>query len=164
MTTARKVVILCGGFAAYRFACELGKDSGYAATLAAPRNHFLFTPLLPSTTVGTLEFRSILEPLRKQGNADFVLMRADALDRSRRRVLGASPLDGRAMELEYDDLVIAVGAVPGTFGIPGVADHATFLKEMRDARVIRRRVLDCLEMASAPGLAPGRTGVQNTRR
>lgn len=28
------------------------------------RNHFLFTPLLPSTTVGTIEFRSIIESIR----------------------------------------------------------------------------------------------------
>lgn len=150
----RKVLVLGGGFAAYRFVRELGPSSGYQATLAAPRNHFLFTPLLPSTTVGTLEFRSILEPLRKQGNAGFQLMAATGIDRARHVVTGVSPLDGRPLELPYDDLVIAVGAVPGTFGIPGVADHATFLKEMRDARVIRRRVLDCLEMASAPGLDP----------
>ena len=143
----RKVLVLGGGFAAYRFVRELGKD-GYQATLAAPRNHFLFTPLLPSTTVGTLEFRSILEPLRNQGNAGFQLMAATGLDRDRRVVSGVSPLDGRPMELPYDDLVIAVGAVPGTFGIPGVADHATFLKEVRDARVIRRRVLDCLDRKS----------------
>jgi NADH:ubiquinone reductase (non-electrogenic) len=150
-TAARKVLVLGGGFAAYRFVRELGRDS-YSTMMAAPRNHFLFTPLLPSTTVGTLEFRSILEPLRNQENASFQLMCAEGLDTERKIVSGSSPLDGRPMELPYDDLVIAVGAVPGTFGIPGVADHATFLKEIRDAREIRRRVLDCLEMASAPGL------------
>lgn len=149
----RKVLVLGGGFAAFRFVRELGRGA-YEATLAAPRNHFLFTPLLPSTTVGTLEFRSILEPLRNQNNAAFQLMAAESIDTARRVVTGSSPLDGRPMELAYDELVIAVGAVPGTFGIPGVADHATFLKEMRDSRVIRRRVLDCLEMASAPGLDP----------
>lgn len=30
----------------------------------SPRNYFLFTPLLPSVTVGTLAARSILEPTR----------------------------------------------------------------------------------------------------
>jgi NADH:ubiquinone reductase (non-electrogenic) len=148
----RRVVVLGGGFAAYRFVRELGSGH-YDATLVAPRNHFLFTPLLPSTTVGTLEFRSILEPLRRQNNAEFRLLEAQALDRTRRVVSGISPLDGRPAEIAYDDLIIAVGAVPGTFGVPGVADHAIFLKEIRDARVIRRRVLDGLEMASAPGLS-----------
>jgi NADH:ubiquinone reductase (non-electrogenic) len=30
----------------------------------SPRNYFLFTPLLPSCTVGTLELRSLMMPLR----------------------------------------------------------------------------------------------------
>lgn len=148
---ARKVLVLGGGFAAYRFVLELGTGE-YAATLASPRNHFLFTPLLPSTTVGTLEFRSILEPLRGQDTAGFQLAAAAVLDRERKIVSCVSPLDGRKTDLPYDDLLIAVGAVPGTFGIPGVAEHALFLKEIQDARRIRRRVLDCLERASWPGL------------
>ena len=30
----------------------------------SPRNYFLFSPLLPSVTVGTLSARSVLEPTR----------------------------------------------------------------------------------------------------
>lgn len=30
----------------------------------SPRNYFLFTPLLPSCTVGTIDVRSIVEPTR----------------------------------------------------------------------------------------------------
>lgn len=37
---------------------EINKDK-YAVTVVSPRNHFLFTPLLPSTAVGTLEFRLV---------------------------------------------------------------------------------------------------------
>ncbi len=149
----RKVLVLGGGFAACRFVRELGAVEGVEVTLAAQRNHFLFTPLLPSTTVGTLEFRSILSPLRKMGNATFQLLEAHSVDRARRVVAGVSPIDGTPIELEYDDLVIAVGAVPGTFGVPGVADHALFLKEVRDARRIRSLVIDNLESASTPGIS-----------
>ena len=35
------------------------------------------------------------------------------------------------LELSYDKLVIAVGAQPNTFGIPGVQAHGLFLKERR---------------------------------
>ena len=31
----------------------------FDVTVVSPRNHFLFTPLLPSTSVGTLEFRCV---------------------------------------------------------------------------------------------------------
>lgn len=38
--------------------------SAFDVRLVSPANHFLFTPLLPSTAVGTLEFRAIQEPVR----------------------------------------------------------------------------------------------------
>jgi len=36
----------------------------FNVTIISPRNYFLFTPLLPSTTTGELESRSIIEPIR----------------------------------------------------------------------------------------------------
>jgi NADH:ubiquinone reductase (non-electrogenic) len=32
--------------------------------VVSPRNYFLFTPLLPATTVGTVDVRSLVEPTR----------------------------------------------------------------------------------------------------
>ena len=29
------------------------------------------------------------------------------------------------------------------FGIPGVKEHALFLKDVKDARLIRSRIMDC---------------------
>ena len=51
------------GWAGYRLACDVDKTM-YDVVLVSPRNQFLFTPLLPSSAVGTLEFRAILEPAR----------------------------------------------------------------------------------------------------
>src|ERR1700761_8493345 len=36
----------------------------YNVIVISPRNYFLFTPLLPSCTTGTIEHRSIMEPIR----------------------------------------------------------------------------------------------------
>ncbi|KAJ2351555.1 NADH:ubiquinone oxidoreductase, partial [Coemansia sp. RSA 2618] len=36
----------------------------FNVVVVSPRNYFLFTPLLPSCTVGTTESRSIMEPIR----------------------------------------------------------------------------------------------------
>jgi NADH dehydrogenase FAD-containing subunit len=54
-----RIVILGVGWGGYRLARDLDK-SMFDVTVISPRNHFLFTPLLPSTTVGTLEFRYML--------------------------------------------------------------------------------------------------------
>jgi NADH dehydrogenase FAD-containing subunit len=35
-----------------------------AQTLVSPRNHFLFTPLLPSAVTGTVQLGSIVESVR----------------------------------------------------------------------------------------------------
>uniref|UniRef100_A0A7S0T596 NADH:ubiquinone reductase (non-electrogenic) n=1 Tax=Erythrolobus madagascarensis TaxID=708628 RepID=A0A7S0T596_9RHOD len=54
-------------------------------------------------------------------------------------------------ELEYDYLVVAIGAENQTFNTPGVTKHAHFLKELPDARRIRAAVSDAFESAVQPG-------------
>lgn len=36
----------------------------YDVTMVSPRNYFLYTPLLPSAATGTVEPRSIVDPVR----------------------------------------------------------------------------------------------------
>lgn len=59
-----RVVVLGSGWAA----CRLMKDIDtkiYDVVCVSPRNHMVFTPLLASTCVGTLEFRSVAEPINR---------------------------------------------------------------------------------------------------
>ena len=53
-----KIVILGCGWGGFRLARVIDKKK-YSVILVSPRNHFVFTPLLPSTAVGTLEFRCV---------------------------------------------------------------------------------------------------------
>jgi NADH:ubiquinone reductase (non-electrogenic) len=125
----------------------------YDITLVSPRNHFLFTPLLPGTTVGTIEFRSIIEPIRTARlRAAFYQAHAVSIDTDTQEIVCESVADARRFTLPYDYLVIAVGAVSNTFNIPGVEDYAIFLKELGDARRIRNTIIRNLEQASTPGL------------
>lgn len=54
----QRLVILGTGWGSYSVLKKIDKKL-YDVTVVSPRNHFLFTPLLCSTTVGTLEFRYI---------------------------------------------------------------------------------------------------------
>ena len=54
--------------------------------------------------------------------------------------------------VSYDKLVIAVGCYSQTFNTPGVKENALFLKDVNDARRIRRRILDLFELAKLPFL------------
>lgn len=59
-----RVVVLGTGWAACRFLKGLDTKI-YDAVCISPRNHMVFTPLLASTCVGTLEFRSVAEPINR---------------------------------------------------------------------------------------------------
>lgn len=57
-------------------------------------------------------------------------------------------------EVPYDMLVVSVGAENATFGIPGVREHACFLKEIGDAQQIRKQIMDCVETATFKDQSP----------
>ncbi|HVZ40306.1 MAG TPA: FAD-dependent oxidoreductase [Candidatus Kapabacteria bacterium] len=154
-TDARKrLVILGSGFAAISLLKRINLKE-YDVTVVSPRNHFLFTPLLPSTTIGTIEFRSIVEPIRKVRDGDrFVQASCTAIDPDGRTVTCRATEKDSVFTLPYDMLLISVGAWNNTFGVPGVREHAFFLKELSDARSIRERLISCLEAADVPGTSP----------
>ena len=130
-------------------------------TLVNPKNYFLFTPLLASTTTGRTSKSSIIEPVRSfcrradSSDVRFVESEAIAVDFAAQTVQcrDSSELHTSVdtFELGYDYLVVSVGAEPATFGTPGVHEHAVFLKQLEHARKIRSRVLDALETACIPG-------------
>ncbi|GJQ20791.1 MAG: pyridine nucleotide-disulfide oxidoreductase [Bacteroidia bacterium] len=149
-----KLVVLGTGFGAFSIIKRINTQI-FDVVVVSPRNHFLFTPLLPSTTVGTIELRSIIEPIRT-ARPGILYYHAECigLNHPKREIRCRGILDGRTFALRYDFLVIAVGASSATFNIPGVREHALFLKELSDARAIRHRIIECLERASHPRSDP----------
>ncbi|KAH5692304.1 hypothetical protein HBI44_163160 [Parastagonospora nodorum] len=75
-----RVVILGSGWAGFTVARTLD-PSKFQAVVVSPRSYFAFTPLLASTAVGTLEFRTALEPVRsRRTKVDFFQGWADDVD------------------------------------------------------------------------------------
>uniref|UniRef100_A0A914CCN1 FAD/NAD(P)-binding domain-containing protein n=1 Tax=Acrobeloides nanus TaxID=290746 RepID=A0A914CCN1_9BILA len=149
----KSLVVLGTGWASYSVVRNINRQF-YRVIVISPRNHFLFTPLLTSTTVGTLEFRSIIEPVRNVGftnSHDFHLAEALNCDFEKQIVTVQSSLDKNMVwDIPYDKLVIGVGSLPNTFNVPGVKENAFFLKEISDARQIRQKILRNLELELAP--------------
>ena len=151
----QRLVILGTGWGSYSVLKHIDKKL-FDVIVISPRNHFLFTPLLCSTTVGTLEFRSIIEPIRNTGFRDehhFQLAEAISLSPDEHTVVCRSILNNEEYLLKYDKLVIGVGAVSNTFGVPGVNENAFFLKEVADARMIRNQILKNFELAMQPDVS-----------
>jgi NADPH-dependent 2,4-dienoyl-CoA reductase/sulfur reductase-like enzyme len=106
--TSDRVVVLGGGWAGFQIALDANKD--LPLTVISPNNHFVFTPLLASTAVGTLEFRCIQEPIRTVLGPEgrFIQAKARSLDPDKKMIICES-VHNDIFELEYDKLVIAVG-------------------------------------------------------
>ncbi|CEG65172.1 hypothetical protein RMATCC62417_02009 [Rhizopus microsporus] len=154
--TKEKVIILGSGWAGFKLMRDLDKEK-YDVSVVSPRNYFVFTPLLASTSVGTLEFRCITEPVRSYSkNIKYHQAYCDEIDLDSRVAhctYNVDDIQQKRFTLDYDKLIIAVGSYSNTFGIPGVKDHAFFLKDVNDARKIRKRLIECFENASQPGVS-----------
>lgn len=143
------VLIIGGGFAG--FSCFRSIDRHKRrVTLLTERNHFLFTPLLPLAAVGTVEARSIIESVHlfEKTPGEVVIGKATDLDPHKKEVVVQFD-ENRTERMPYQTLVIAPGARVNTFGIPGVAEHCFFLKEMKHARALREKVLSQFDTASS---------------
>lgn len=154
-----RVVILGTGWGAHSLVKVADEQNMQSLTVVSPRNFFFFTPLLSSTAVGTIEFRSIVEPIRASNPfVDYFEAYATDIDLERKVVLCRggqregypASEENEQFELAYDTLVIAVGETTTTFGVQGARKYAYFLKEISDARRLRLKLLELLERASLP--------------
>ena len=138
-------LIVGGGFAGASVARLLGKRG---ATIVSPENFMLFTPMLPEAASGTLEPRHTVVPLRMMcPHAELVLGRATDVDTERRRVQVAA--EEALFWISYERLVLALGAIPRTLPIPGLAEHGLGFNSLADAIHLRNHVLRRLEAAAA---------------
>ena len=143
---ARGGTLVIGGGFAGGYVARCVRKRG--ATIVSPENFMLYTPMLPEAASGTLEPRHTVVPLRMMcPHAEFVLGRATSVDFERSRVQ-VETIEGH-VELNYHDLVIALGAISRTLPIPGLADHALGFKSLADAIHLRNHVLRRLEAADA---------------
>jgi NADH:quinone reductase (non-electrogenic) len=148
-----RVLILGGGFAGVRTAVELearlGRRTDVEIWLVSRENFMLFTPLLPEVCSGVLEPRHVVNALRAmlhRPSTWAVTADARSIDPDARvvTVLGG---DGDHHRLSYDTLVLALGGITHSFGIPGIEEHAVGMKTLADAFSLRNRVIEMLERA-----------------
>lgn len=153
-----KLVIVGGGWGSVATLQTLTQGD-YHVTVIAPENFTTFTPLLPSAAVGTVQVRSLIEPLRKiiaRLHGQMIYGKAMDLVMSE-RLLEVEVLDSwghpQRIYVPYDKLIIACGSVSRTHGVPGL-EHCFQLKSISDAQAIRRRIINNFEAASLPTTSP----------
>ncbi|RAQ71676.1 disulfide oxidoreductase [Aspergillus flavus] len=159
MTSKEKVVIIGGGWGGYRLGYGIDHRK-YDITLIAPDNTSAVTPLLASAACGLFDPRLAHEPIRRKDfHAKYIKAFVVDIDFSR-QVLVCQPafeeLKEDRFEVSYDRVILTPGCRSNTFGIPGVAENAIFVKTVANANTVRTRLNDILEMASLPGISEAR--------
>lgn len=150
-----KLVVLGSGWGSVAVLENLDPND-YDVTVVSPTNYFLFTPMLPSAAVGTLEIKSLLESIRKivarvhghylEGSAEDVLFSEKLV-----KVSSKDPRTGEQnmFYLPYDKLVVAIGSTANTHGVQGL-EYSNQLKTAGDALAVRKKIVSNLEMACLP--------------
>ena len=167
-----RVLILGGGLAGVACAQQLA-DEGIEVTLVDRNDYHQFQPLLYQVASSQLPAEDIARPhrtiFREQPSVNVVNAQVTAVDMTARSLTLA---DGRTLQGSH--LVMAAGAQPNFFGVPGAAEHAFPLYSVADAERLRLHLQGLLQTAvddaasREPGLIDvvvvggGPTGVETT--
>jgi len=141
-----RVLVIGGGFAGYTAARELcqltRRRADVGVMLISRENYFTFWPMLASVISSDVETKNVAQPLRRaliREGASFRRADLEAVDAGKRTVTAS----GR--EFPYDHLVLALGAEPAYFGVPGVEEHAISIRGIGAGEDITNRVIERYE-------------------
>ncbi len=148
-----RILILGGGFAGVTTAThlekEFGPDPSVSFTLVSDTNALLFTPMLAEVAASSLEPTHISSPLRTSlRRTQVVIGTISQIDLVQRRVkLAPDSRSPQSRELEYDHVVLALGAVSNYRGLQQVEMNSFDFKSLGDAIQIRNHMIDMFERA-----------------
>ena len=155
---AERVLVLGGGLAGVAAALRLG-DEGVDVTLVDRNDYHQFQPLLYQVASSQLPAEDIARPhrtiFREYPSVEVVNAQVATADLSTRSLTLA---DGRTLQGSH--LVMAAGARPNFFGVPGAAEHAFPLYSVADAERLRLHLQRHLQ-AAVDG-PPSREPVRST--
>ncbi len=147
------IAILGGGFAGVYCAKTLEKklprDSRLRVGLIASENHMVFQPMLPEVAGGSISPRHVVNPLRLlcrhteiyKGEVERIVWP------ERKLFLNAGDFSG-TVEVQFGQLVLALGAVVDLSRIPGMPEHSFLMRNVGDAMLLRATIISRLEEAN----------------
>jgi NADH dehydrogenase FAD-containing subunit len=150
-----RILVVGSGWSAHAFIKIIETDK-FEVVCVSPRPYFVFTPMLPHSVVGNVEYRSIVEPIRAANPlVDYLEGEVADILLDENKCTLTSPLlpDRSPIDLYFDHLVFAVGARIGTFGVKGANEYCCFIKEVEDVKKLKSKIMTTFETASLPGVS-----------
>jgi NADH dehydrogenase len=148
-----RVVVVGAGFGGLS-AIEVLKDAPVDLVVVDRHNFTTFQPLLYQVATAGLNAGDVAYPLRtvlrRVRRAHFVQGTLSEVDAKRRFVVLE---DGRI--IEYDYLVLGIGATANFFGVPGAAERAHTIYTLDAALDVRNHLFQRFEHAASHGVHDG---------
>ncbi|SHO61771.1 NAD(P)/FAD-dependent oxidoreductase [Algoriphagus zhangzhouensis] len=139
-----RVVIIGGGFGGLKLARDLNKKP-FQVILLDKNNYHQFQPLFYQVATAGLEPSAISFPLRKifhnSKNVIFRMTEVQSVDTDRKKIFT------EAGYLDYDYLVLAMGADTNYFGAKNIEYFASPMKTVSEALYIRNKIIHNYEKA-----------------
>ena len=148
-TKKKRIVVLGSGWGAHALMKVIDAQQ-FDVIVISPSNHFAFTPMLPGAAVGTVEYRSMTESVRRSNPlVDYVEGTAIDVDPVKQTVdVNLVDVSMGRTTISYDKLVVACGVKVNDGMVPGAAEFCYRLKECDDAVKLRRAVSSRFETAA----------------
>ncbi|MBT2261618.1 NAD(P)/FAD-dependent oxidoreductase [Bacillus safensis] len=135
-----KIVVLGAGYGGLMTVTRLTKQLGTNdadITLVNKHNYHYETTWLHEASAGTLHHdrcRYQIKDVINSSRVNFVQATVESIDKEAKKVVTSEG------ELSYDYLVVALGAVPETFGIAGLKEYAFSISNINSARQLREHI------------------------
>lgn len=140
-----KIIIVGGGFAGINLAKRLAGNNELQVTLVDKNNYHFFPPLLYQVSTAFIEASNISYPFRKmfqhKHNLRFYLGELKNI------VPQENKIETSTGDLQYDYLVLAMGAETNFFGLENVKRGSLPMKTIDDALNLRNHLLLNIEKA-----------------
>lgn len=123
-------------------------------TVVTPDPYMTYQPFLPEAAAGSISPRHVVVPLRRVlDRCMIVIGEAKSVDHAKRTAtvatLATEEEGAGAVEITYDELVIAPGSISRTLPVPGLADFGIGFKTVEEAIGLRNHVIEQMDIASS---------------
>ena len=141
----QRVVIVGAGFGGLALARNLSKNADIQVVLIDKNNYHQFQPLFYQVAMAGLEPSSIAFPLRKvfqsKKNVHIRVTEVTRINTAQNNI--ETPFG----TIDYDFLVLALGATTNFFGMQNIMDYALPMKSISEAIALRNKLLQNFEDA-----------------
>ncbi|MEU7291595.1 NAD(P)/FAD-dependent oxidoreductase [Streptomyces exfoliatus] len=167
MTEPARILVVGGGYVGMYTALRLQRRlraelraGAVEIVVVTPEPYMTYQPFLPEAAAGSISPRHVVVPLRRVlDRCRVVIGEVRSVDHAKRTAslstLATAEEGTGAVDLTYDELVIAPGSVSRTLPVPGLRDHGIGFKTVEEAIGLRNHVIEQMDIASStrdPGL------------